>query len=163
MGGVSRTTRVGPVDGFWATVDEWAAEVVDPSRVRAWWTSRCRLRAVAGPYLDVTGDAEALDRRLTPLRSALVDAGVPFRVVQAARRYRWNGPMLTPVVMELHVSGDEATLQAWWEDVWASWPTIRLGRESTAQRPPRRATPIAQITRLFTALGHEPLQRQDNV
>ena len=71
---------------------------------------------MAGPYLDVTGDAEALDRRLTPLRdpvanrgiavadddalrSALVDAGVPFRVVQAARRYRWNGPMLTPVVM----------------------------------------------------------------
>ena len=97
MGGVSRTTRVGPVDGF------WAAEVVEPSRVRAWWTSRCRLRAVAGPYLDVTGDAEALDRRLTPLRdpvanrgiavadddalrSALVDAGVPFRVVQAARK-----------------------------------------------------------------------------
>ena len=180
MGGVSRTTRVGPVDGFWATVDEWAAEVVEPSRVRAWWTSRCRLEAVAGPYLDVTGDAAALDRRLTPvrdpvanrgiavadddaLRSALVDAGVPFRVVPAARRYRWNGPLLTPVVLELHVSGDEATLQAWWEDVWASWPTIRLGRESTALRPPRRATPIAQITRLFAALGHEPLQRQDNV
>ena len=120
MGGVSRTTRVGPVDGFWATVDEWAAEVVEPSRVRAWWTSRCRLEAVAGPYLDVTGGAAALDRRLTPvrdpvanrgiavadddvLRSALVDAGVPFRVVPAARRYRWNGPLLTPVVLELHV------------------------------------------------------------
>ncbi|MET0664237.1 MAG: hypothetical protein ABW008_01625, partial [Acidimicrobiales bacterium] len=97
------------------------------------------------------------------LRSALVEAGVAFRVVDAARRYRWNGPMLTPVAMELHVCGDEATIQAWWEDVWAGWPTIHLGRESTAQRPPRRAIPIAQITRLFTALGHEPLQRQDNV
>ncbi|HEY8059885.1 MAG TPA: hypothetical protein VID94_14080, partial [Acidimicrobiales bacterium] len=177
---VSRTTRVGPVDGFWATVDEWAADVVEPSRVRAWWTSRCRLVAVAGPYLDVTGDLTLVERPLTPLRdavanqgvavaddaalrSALVDDGVTFRVVDDARRYRWNGPMLTPVAMELHVSGDEATVQAWWEDVWAAWPTIRLGRESTAQRPPRRATPIAQITRLFAALGHEPLQRQDNV
>ena len=105
----------------------------------------CALEPAAG---------EAYQAPIDALRSALVDAGVPFRVVHAARRYRWNGPMLTPVVMELHVSGDEATLQAWWEDVWASWPTIRLGRESTAQRPTRRATPIAQITRLFAALGH---------
>jgi hypothetical protein len=175
---VSRTTRVGTVDGFWVTVDEWAADVVEPSRVRAWWTSRARLEATCGPYLDVIGDPALLGGRLTPLnnavanrgvaladaddlRAALADAGVEHRVVEAARRYRWNGPMLTPVALELHTSGAEAVVQAWWEDVWAAWPTIRLGRESTAQRPPRRATPVAQITRLFAALGHEPLSRQD--
>ncbi len=83
------------------------------------------------------------------LRAALVEADVEHRRVDAARRYRWNGPLLTPVVLELHTTGDEGVVEAWWEDVWAAWPTIRLGRESTARRPPRRATPIAQITRLL--------------
>jgi hypothetical protein len=175
---MSRTTRVGPVDGFWATVDEWAADVVEPSRARAWWTSRARLEATCGPYLDVTGDLALVGGRRTPLRNAvanrgialadtadlratLADAGVEHRGVDAARRYRWNGPMLTPVALELHTSGAEAVVEAWWEDVWAAWPSIRLGRQPTAQRPPRRATPIAQIARLLTALGHDPLQRQD--
>ena len=174
-GAVSRTTRTGPVEGFWSTVDEWAGPIVEPNRVRAWWTSGCRLQAESGPYLDVTGDLRALPRvprphrdavaaRGTPfpvneaLTRALVDADIEHRRVDAARRYRWNGPMLTPVVLELNSTDDEGVVEAWWEDVWAAWPTIRLGRESTRQRPPRRARPIAQITRLLDALGHPPLQ-----
>ena len=175
---MSRTTRTGPAEGFWATVDDWADAVVEPNRARAWWTSRCRLQAESGPFLDVTGDVEILARvprplrdpvaaRGTalpdddPLRDALLAAEVEHRRVEAARRYRWNGPMLTPVVLELHTSGDEGVVEAWWEDVWAAWPNIRLGRESTVRKPPRRATPIAQITRLLAALGHEPLARPE--
>ncbi len=175
---MSRTIRTGPPGGFWSTVDEWADDVVESGRLRAWWTSGCRLQAEAGPFLDVTGDLDLLDRPPRPLRdavaargvalpddealwAALVEADVEHRRVDAARRYRWNGPMLTPVVLELHTTDDEGVAEAWWEDVWAAWPTIRLGRESTARRPPRRATPIAQITRLFDALGHEPLRRPD--
>ncbi len=175
---MSRTTRTGPAEGFWPTVDEWAEPVLVPDRVRAWWTSGCRLQAEAGPFLDVTGDIALLARAPRPLReavaargtalpddenlrSALVAAAIEHRRVDAARRYRWNGPMLTPVVLELHTSGDEGVVEAWWEDVWAAWPTILLGRESTARTPPRRATPIAQITRLFAALGHEPLARPE--
>jgi len=158
-------------------VDEWADAVVEPNRARAWWTSRCRLQAESGPYLDVTGDVETIARlpralrdpvaargKALPddehLRAGLLRADVEHRRVEAARRYRWNGPMLTPVVLELHSTDDEGVVEAWWEDVWAAWPTIRLGRESTAQKPPKRATPIAQITRLLAALGHEPLQSQ---
>jgi hypothetical protein len=170
---VSRTRRVGPVEGFWTTVDEWAAGVVDPSRLRGWWASRCRLDAETGPYLDVTGE---LDERHRPLRDAvaatglalpddadvrasLLDRGVEHRRITAARRYRWNGPALTPVALELHTTEDEAVLEAWWEDVWASWPTIPLGRESTSNRAPRRATATAQINRLFQALDLDPLAR----
>jgi hypothetical protein len=158
-------------------VDEWADAVVEPSRSRAWWTSRCRLVAESSPYLDVIGDIDLLGRRTRALRNAVAARGtalpdeddlrgsllrndIEHRRVEAARRYRWNGPMLTPVVLELHTTGDEGVVEAWWEDVWAAWPTIRLGRESTARKPPRRATPIAQITRLLAALGHEPLQPQ---
>ena len=175
---VSRTTRTGPAEGFWATVDEWADRVVEPNQLRAWWTSACRLQAASGPFLDVTGDLEDLARVARPLRDpvaargtalpddedlrvALLRDDVEHRWVEAARRYRWNGPMLTPVVLELHTTGHEGIVEAWWEDVWAAWPTIRLGRESTARKPPRRATPIAQITRLLAALGHEPLRPQD--
>ena len=175
---MSRTTRTGPVEGFWTTVDEWVDAVVEPNRARAWWTSRCRLDAASGPYLDVTGDVEVIARLPRPLRNpvaargmalpdddglrdSLIRGDVEHRRVEAARRYRWNGPMLTPVVLELHTTDDEGVVEAWWEDVWAAWPTIRLGRESTAQKPPRRATPIAQITRLFAALGHEPLARPE--
>ena len=175
---VSRTTRTGPVEGFWETVDDWAADVVEPIRLRAWWTSRARVVGQAGPYLDATGDLDILDRRVRApreavaargvaladdeaIRSALVEAGVEHRRVEAARRYRWNGPMLTPVVLEVHTTADQAVVEAWWEDVWSAWPTIRLGRESTPRRPPRRALPIAQITRLLAALGHEPLARPD--
>lgn len=175
---VSRTTRTGTAEGFWPTVDEWAAAVVETGRVQAWRTSRARLRATSGPFLDVTGDLEPLGRAPRPLRdavaargvalpddeglrAALVEADIDHRRVEVARRYRWNGPMLTPVVLELHTTEDEGIVEAWWEDVWAAWPTIRLGRESTARRPPRRATPIAQITRLLAALGHEPLARPE--
>ena len=175
---MSRTTRTGPPDGFWSAVDEWAADVVEPGRLRAWWTGGCRLQAESGPFLDVTGDLDLLDRAPRPLRdavaargvalpddedlrAALVEADIEHRRVDAARRYRWNGPLLTPVVLELHTTGYEGLVEAWWEDVWAAWPTIRLGRESTARRPPRRATPIAQITRLLAALGHEPLARPE--
>ena len=175
---MSRTTRTGPAEGFWSTVDDWADAVVEPNRTRAWWTSGSRLQAEAGPFLDVTGDLDLLARTPRPLRTtvavrgtalpdddalraALVDAGVEHRRVEAARRYRWNGPMLTPVVLELHTTDDEGVVEAWWEDVWAAWPNIRLGRESTARNPPRRATPIAQITRLLAALGHEPLARPE--
>lgn len=175
---MSRTTRTGPAEGFWTTVDDWADAVVEPSRSRAWWTSRCRLQAESGPFLDVTGEVDLLDRAPRPLRdvvaargvalpdeadlrSALVEAGIEHRRVVAARRFRWNGPMLTPVVLELHTTGEEGIVEAWWEDVWAAWPNIRLGRESAARKPPRRATPIAQITRLLAALGHEPLARPE--
>ena len=175
---VSRTTRTGPAEGFWTTVDEWADGVIEPKQLRAWWTSGCRLQAASGPFLDVTGDLDLLDRAVRPvraavaargtalpddeeLRAALLRGDVEHRRVKAARRYRWNGPMLTPVVLELHTTEDEGVVEAWWEDVWAAWPTIRLGRESTARKSPRRATPIAQITRLFAALGHEPLARPD--
>ena len=174
---MSRTTRTGPAEGFWSTVDEWADAVVETNPARAWRTSRCRLQAESGPFLDVTGDIELLGARTRALRNVvaargtalpdddqvralLLEGDVEHRRVEAARRYRWNGPMLTPVVLELHTSDDEGVVEAWWEDVWAAWPTIRLGRESTAQKPPKRATPIAQITRLLAALGHEPLQSQ---
>ena len=171
---MSRTTRVGPVEGFWSTVDEWAATTIEPNRIRAWWRSQGRLDATGDPYLDVTGDPAPLARRPRRLRdaigarglaltdddavrAALVDAGVEHRRVEAARRYRWNGPALTPVVLELHTGDDEAVVEAWWEDVWAAWPKIRLGREPDGPRSPRRATATAQITRLLDALGHDPL------
>jgi hypothetical protein len=167
---VSRTRRVGPVEGFWATVDAWAGDVVDDSPVHAWLTSHCRLEAECGPYLDVL---EELPEGLRPLRSAVAARGVPVaddeptraalvdvdhRVVTAARRYRWNGPALTPVALELHTTEDEAILEAWWEDVWASWPTIKLGQEST-QRRSRKAMASAEISRLFEKLGLDPLGR----
>ncbi len=175
---MSRTSRTGTAEGFWATVDDWAGSVVTTGRLRAWSSSRCRLVAVSGPYLEVTDDLDLPDLSVRPLRDAvaargvaladreairteLAEADVAHRRVDAARRYRWNGPLLTPVVLEVHSSGDEAVVEAWWEDVWAAWPTIRLGRESAARRPPRRAAPIAQIAALFAALGHEPLSRSD--
>jgi hypothetical protein len=170
---VSRTRRVGPVEGFWATVDEWAAEVVDASRVHAWWAGRCRLDAESGPFLDVTGDLVDRHRPLrdavaaaglalpddAEVRATLVEADVEHDRVTAARRYRWNGPAMAPVVLELRTTEDEAVLEAWWEDVWAAWPTIPLGRESGTTRSPRRATATAQINRLFAALGLDPLGR----
>ena len=170
---VSRTRRAGPVEGFWATVDEWAAEVVDPSRVRGWWASRCRPRRRERSYLDVTGELVDRHRPLREavaatgvalpddpeLRARLVETGVEHRRITAARRYRWNGPALTPVVLELHTTEDEAVLETWWEDVWAAWPTIRLGQESASTKPPRRATATAQVNRLFAALGLDPLGR----
>ena len=168
---MSRTRRVGPVEGFWSTVDAWADDVVDDSRVHAWWASRCRLVAESGPYLDVLDDPPPGIRRLngaigaqgTPVpddedhRTKLAD--VDHRRVTAARRYRWNGPALTPVALELHTTEDEAIAEAWWEDVWAAWPTIRLGNESTQRRAPRRATATAQVTLLFEKLGLDPLGR----
>lgn len=174
---MSRTRRVGPREGFWATVDSWAADVVEPSAARAWWTSRARLEAGSGPYLDVTGELPpGVGAR--PLRTAVAATGVAFpddpavrarleatgtgyRRVEAARRYRWNGPALTPVLLELHVADEDAVVEAWWEDVWIAWPTIRLGRESEARRPPRRAVAISQVARLLDALGHEPLTPPD--
>jgi hypothetical protein len=170
---VSRTRRAGPVEGFWTTVDQWAADVVDPARVHGWWTSRCRLEAECGPFLDVTGE---LAERRRPLREAVAatglalpddrtlqttldQQGVEHRRVTAARRYRWNGPALTPVALELHTTDDEAVLEAWWEDVWMAWPTIRLGREDTTSRSTRRSTATAQINRLFVALDLDPLGR----
>lgn len=170
---MSRTRRVGPVEGFWDVVDAWADDVVDPRRASGWWASRCRLDAECGPYLDVLDDLDPPERPLRTAiaarglalpddadrRAALVDAGVEHRRVTAARRYRWNGPALTPVALELHTTEDEAVLEAWWEDVWAAWPTIRLGRESTARRPPRRAVATAQIGLLVDKLGLEPLGR----
>jgi hypothetical protein len=173
---VSRTRRVGPPEGFWSTVDAWAADVVEPSRVRAWWGSRCHLDATSGPFLDVIEpfDGAGVRARLArdavaargialaddpAVRTALAEAGVEHRRVAAARRYRWHGPALAPVVLELHATGDEAVVEAWWEDVWAAWPTIPLGRESEDRRPPRRVTARAQIGRLLDALGHQPLGR----
>ena len=175
---MSRTTRVGPVDGFWATVDAWAADVVEPNRVVAWRFSRCQAVAASDPYLDVIGELEgrrlparrlddAVARRGTAfpadaaVREALVEAGVAFREVTRAQRFRWTGPALTPVLLEVHTTPEEAVVEAWWEDVWAAWPTIRLGRETKAERPPRRAGAVAQISRLLTALEHEPLTRPD--
>ncbi len=170
---MSRTRRTGPVEGFWSTVDQWAAGVVETSRAKAWRESRCRLEATSGPYVDVLGD---LPPGVRPLRAAVAAqgvalpdtdevreavAGVEHRLVTEARRYRWNGPALTPVALEVHTTADEAVVEAWWEDVWAAWPTIRLGRESEATKPPRRATAIAQVSRLLAALGHDPLRRLD--
>jgi len=167
---VSRTRRTGPVEGFWATVDTWAADVVEPSRVRAFWSSRCRLEASSGPYVDLTGDVPAGVRRV---RDAVAATGVPVadsevarsaehRLVTEARRYRWNGPAMSPVVLELHTTEHEAVLEAWWEDVWAAWPTVRLGQEPSAdQRTTRRAIATAQINRLFRDLGLPVLQRPD--
>jgi hypothetical protein len=167
---VSRTRRVGPVEGFWATVDAWAGDVVEPSAPRAWMNSRCRLDAECGPYLDLLEDPTG---RVRPLRDAVAAEGiavaddergraaaeeVDHRRVTAARRYRWNGPALTPVALELHTTEDEAILEAWWEDVWASWPTIKLGQEST-QRRSRKAMASAEISRLFEKLGLDPLGR----
>jgi hypothetical protein len=173
---VSRTRRVGPVEGFWETVDGWAADIVHPSRVRGWWASHGRLVASGGAYLDVLDDLPDLGLRLRPvreaigargvalpdtpdLRAALAGHGLGHRRVTATRRYRWHGPALTPVALELHTTDEEAVLEAWWEDVWAAWPTIRLGRESADRRPPRRATAAAQINRLFKALDLDPLGR----
>jgi hypothetical protein len=161
------------VEGFWSTVDQWAADVTEASPVLAWWNSRCRLEASTDRYIDVLGDPPpdqpllgdaigAMGAALPdtePVR-ALVD-GTEHRVVTCARRYRWNGPAMTPVVLEVHTTESEGVLEAWWEDVWAAWPTIRLGRESARQRPPRRATATAQINRLFRELGLEPLKPRD--
>ncbi len=175
---MSRTSRVGPVDGFWATVDAWAEEVAESNRVTAWRNSRCRPVAATGHYLDVTGDldgrplpARRLDDTIANrgtafpaedrVRAALLDAGVDYREVTRAARFRWTGPALTPVLLEVHTTLDEAVVEAWWEDVWAAWPTIRLGRESQAEKPPRRAGAVAQISRLFEALGHAPLARPE--
>ncbi|HYF47691.1 MAG TPA: hypothetical protein VD926_15860 [Acidimicrobiales bacterium] len=167
---MSRTRRTGPVEGFWATVDGWAADVVEPARLRAWWTSRCRLEASSGRYLDVTGDVPAGVRRLKDAVAATgvavpeseVARSLEHRVVTEARRYRWNGPAMTPVALELHTTEDEAVVEAWWEDVWAAWPTIRLGRETPGQdRMTRRAIATAQINRLFRDLDMAPLQRLD--
>jgi hypothetical protein len=167
---VSRTRRDAPVEGFWATVDAWAGDVVDDSAVHAWMTSRCRLEAECGPYLDLLEDPPD---RVRPLREAIGARGTPVadddagravavdldhRRVTAGRRYRWNGPALTPVALELHTTADEAVLEAWWEDVWASWPTIRLGQESGQRRSRRRAA-SAEISRLFEKLGLDPLGR----
>jgi hypothetical protein len=167
---VSRTRRTAPVEGFWATVDAWADDVVDPSRVHGWWASRCRLVAECGPYLDLLDDPPS---RVRPLRGAIGALGIPVaddaagraaaegiehRRVTGGRRYRWNGPALTPVALELHTTDTEAVAEAWWEDVWAAWPTIRLGNEST-QRRNRRATASAQISLLFEKLGLDPLGR----
>jgi hypothetical protein len=171
---VSRTRRAGPVEGFWATVDAWAGDVVDPSRVHGWWASRCRLEAECGPYLDVLDDRPD---GLRPTRGAVAARGlavaddeatraaladVEHRRVTAGRRYRWNGPALTPVVLELHTTDDEALLEAWWEDVWIAWPTIHLGNADRTTRSNRRATASAQINRLFEKLGVPPLGRLDD-
>jgi hypothetical protein len=175
---VSRTTRVGPVDGFWTTVDAWAADVVEPNVLAAWWRSRCHTPVEAGPYLDVTGDLDGARLPARPLREAIAARGVPyaddravrealvdreidFRHVTRATRFRWTGPAMTPVVLEAHTTPDEGIVEAWWEDIWSAWPRPDLGRESKPNRPPRRATAIAQITRLFTELGHAPLQRPE--
>ena len=167
---MSRTRRVGPVEGFWATVDAWAGDVVEPSALRAWTSSRCRLDAESGPYLDLLEDPPT---RVRPLREAVAARGVAIaddeagralvadldhRRVTAARRYRWNGPALTPVALELHTTETEAVLEAWWEDVWAAWPTIKLGQEGT-QRRNRRATASAEINKLFEKLSLDPLGR----
>ena len=58
---MSRTSRTGTAEGFWATVDDWAGSVVTTGRLRAWSSSRCRLVAVSGPYLDVTDDLDLPD------------------------------------------------------------------------------------------------------
>ena len=175
---MSRTIRVGPVDGFWVAVDAWAADVVEPNRLSAWRNSRCQAVAASGRYLDVIGELEGLPlpaRRLDDavgrrgtafpaedaVRDALVEAGILFREVTRAQRFRWTGPALTPVLLEVHTTADEAVVEAWWEDVWAAWPTIRLGRESQAEKPPRRAGAVAQISRLLAALEHDPLTRPD--
>ena len=167
---MSRTRRTAPVEGFWATVDAWADDVADPSRVHGWWASRGRLVAECGPYLDLLDDPPS---RVRPLARAIGARGVPVadddagrataegiehRRVTAGRRYRWNGPALTPVALELHTTEHEAVAEAWWEDVWAAWPTIRLGRDEGPRRT-RRATAAAQVNRLFQALGLDPLGR----
>ncbi len=172
---MSRTRRTGPVEGFWSTVDDWAAEVGEQGRVRAWWTTSCRREADSGPYLDVLGPVDesiagarplrrAVAARGTPLpdepsvRAALRDGGVDHRRVTRAARFRWRGPAMTPVVVELHTTEDTAVVEAWWEDVWASWPNLVTGRgRANPRRPGRRARASAEVSRLLTALGHEPL------
>mgnify|MGYP001343014992 CR=1 FL=1 len=172
---MSRTRRTRPVDGFWATVDAWADAVVEPSALQAWRRTRARLDAECGPFLDVVDD---LPSGLRPLRGAIGAAGTPVadddavrarlrtegidhRRVTSARRYRWNGPAMTPVAVELHTTEDEAVVEAWWEDVWASWPTIRLGRQDDQRRPDRRTRATAEVVRLFAALDVEPLRPRD--
>ena len=39
----------------------YAADVVEPSPIRAWRTSRCRVEATSGPFLDVTGEVDGVD------------------------------------------------------------------------------------------------------
>lgn len=173
---MSRTTRVVPAAGFWAAVDDWAAEVVEPVRLLAWWRSRCRLVTTGGPFLDVVDAADGSPLPGRPLRNpiaargtalpddeavvaALAEQGLAFRRVDTARRYVWRGPAFAPVVLEVHTADGRAILEAWWEDVWAAWPTIGLGRESTRRAPDRRATAGAQISRLLEALDQPPLGR----
>jgi hypothetical protein len=173
---VSRTRRVGPVEGFWSTVDEWAADVVDPSKVHGWWASRARLDAECGPFLDVLDEVPGRTRPLAGAigatgiavaddetnRALVLDRELEHRRVTAGRRYRWNGPAMTPVAVEVHTTEDNGIVEAWWEDVWVAWPTIRLGRgDDDGPKPasPRRATATAQINRLFVALGLDPLGR----
>lgn len=183
---MSRTVRTAPADGFWATVDAWADGVVEASAVRAWMASRCRLVASCGPFLDVEDGAEGATRPGRPLgpkaaigargvaladtpevAGALADLGLVARRVDAGRRYRWDGPALTPVVVELHTAGAEGALQAWWEDVWVAWPTIRLGRADQAgrgdvRRPSRRDRATAEVRRLLADLGMAPLGHRDD-
>ncbi len=140
---MSRTRRVVAATDFWATVDDWAADRVDRSRLRAWFATGPRLDAESGPYLDVVDPPPG--------------ARLPGRV-ERARRYRWAGPAFAPVLVELRTSGDEGVVEAWWEDVWMAWPELRSG-EDRGGRPSRRRRAVTQVDALLTALGADPLPR----
>jgi len=172
---MSRTRRVVAATDFWATVDDWAADRVDRSRLRAWFATGPRLDAESGPYLDVVDPPPGARLPGRPLRGAvaargtalpatdavadaLAEQGVAAARVERARRYRWAGPAFAPVLVELRTSGDEGVVEAWWEDVWMAWPELRSG-EDRGGRPSRRRRAVTQVDALLTALGADPLPR----
>ncbi len=174
---MSRSVRVVDDPAIWPTVDEWAATVAGDHPVVAWARTRCRLVREDGPYLDVLRRPPDLDAR--PLGSpvvaakgpvaypvepqvadALTEAGIPFRLVTEARRYAWRGPAFGSVLLEVHTTPETGTVEAWWENVWAAWPTLKVDESGRRQAPARRLTAVAQIDRLLADLGLPPLSRR---
>jgi len=182
---VTRTRRDRPLtDDFWVTVDAWAGAVTEQSRSAAWRRGRATLRAVAGPYVDVTGDRRlalkavgrghrvwaarapvgaegGLTLRADPdVLNALLRAEIDHRQVTAARRYVWRGPLIGPVTLEISTTPDRARLEAWYVDIWFGHPKrlLTMGRSpgDDDRKPPRVLTAGAHINRLFKALGEQP-------
>lgn len=173
---MSRSVRVVDEPDLWPVVDEWAATVVHGGRLEAWLRTACHLEREVGPYLDVLGapppvDAQPLRRPVgargqvaypadLEVADALAEAETPFRLVTAGRRYAWRGPAFAPVLLEIHATAEAATLEAWWENVWSSWPTFGRDERGVRRPPARRLTAVAQIDRLLTALDQPPLRRR---